>query len=174
MTWLGRLLATSLCLALCIVPLRVLAEEPSQAVLMHLDEPTYPRLAQVARIEGSVNIEVEVRSDGTVASVQVLSGSPMLRAAALRSAHNSRFECHHCDQPGASLSVIYTFRLREIECEVKRIRSPKCIYMWKCGYRSPNSLPQRTKVSRSGNQIAVVADSVCIEPSSGRSLAASQ
>jgi TonB family protein len=174
MTWFGRLLATAICVALCVVPVGVLAQAQSKSVFLHLDEPTYPRLAQVARITGSMSIEVGIQSDGSVASVQVLSGSPMLRAAALRSAQNSRFKCHHCSQAGASLSVTYTFSLREIKCGLTRIRSAKCIYVWKCGYRSPHSVPRSTMVRRSGNQITVVADSVCIEPSSGRSLSASQ
>jgi TonB family protein len=76
-----------------------------------LAQPVYPRLAQQAHITGTVNIEVRVARNGTVQSATVISGHPMLRDSALRSARQSQFECERCSAEVSSYSLAYEFRL---------------------------------------------------------------
>lgn len=138
--------------------------------LVKLYTPIYPEIARDARVTGDVNIQVEVRSDGSLSSVQVISGPPMngsslLKNAALESAQKSTFECHGCGQEAKTLSLTYTFNLREdIDCGFIRLRASKCLYLWKCGYRDKYA-PRPTTVTPSENHISVVADSVCVESS---------
>lgn len=53
--------------------------------------PVYPQIARVARIAGTVELMVLVGRDGSVLSVQVLSGSPLLAAAARQAVEKWRY-----------------------------------------------------------------------------------
>ena len=145
----------------------------NEVVLSELSPPNYPRLAQQARITGTVEIELRVRQDGTVDSAQIISGHPMLREAALESARHSSFECKECDR-AISYGLAYRFTIirrdppkacdepeqapppAELDTikhevtvsawqmwtcdpsvELLRVRSAKCLYVWKCGVRYP-------------------------------------
>lgn len=53
--------------------------------------PVYPQMARAARIAGTVELMVLVGRDGNVLSVQVLSGSPLLTAAAKQAVEKWRY-----------------------------------------------------------------------------------
>jgi TonB family protein len=145
-------------------------------VLTKLSDPTYPRLAQQARITGEVDLMLSVRRDGRVESVVVVGGHPMLKQAALDSAQRSQFECRDCRGPINSYSLRYKFQItprnppkdcdehteeKQLPAEldvsghqvtvsawemwtcdpaktVLRVRSVKCLYLWRCGIRDEN------------------------------------
>jgi len=54
----------------------------SEGSLVHRVEPVYPQLAKIAHIEGQVEIAALIGRDGTIQSLQVLSGHPYLAKAA--------------------------------------------------------------------------------------------
>lgn len=49
--------------------------------LLQSDPPGYPEVARSMKIQGTVHLEVEVRRDGTIKSVRVLGGHPVLADA---------------------------------------------------------------------------------------------
>jgi TonB family protein len=136
-----------------------------EVILTKLSQPVYPPLALQARIVGDVELSLSVRQDGSVGSVQVVSGHPLLQRAALDSAHNSQFECRACGGPLTSYRLVYTFQLGptvycaprdgsypqvtqsqshvtlldepvgtcDTAAEIRKVRSAKCLYLWKCG-----------------------------------------
>jgi protein TonB len=55
-------------------------------------EPVYPANAREAKQSGVVRVEVSIDERGNVTSVQVLSGPPMLRGAALAAARGWKFK----------------------------------------------------------------------------------
>lgn len=55
----------------------------SQGLLTHKVEPTYPPLAKQAHIQGTVVLHAVIGKDGHVQGLQVVSGHPMLSAAAI-------------------------------------------------------------------------------------------
>jgi TonB family protein len=81
------------------------------AAVKKLAPPMYPALAHQARIQGDVEVRVDVRQDGSVGSADVISGHPMLAPAALASARESQFECRGCSDPVTSYAMVYTFQL---------------------------------------------------------------
>lgn len=133
----------------------------------------YPPLARQTRITGNVELKLEIRPDGSVASADVVSGHPLLRQLALENAQQSQFACIDCRDAVHAYRLVYTFemvpttdcgdpndqshfserqsypRLTQsqgqvtivdrtvIICEsaetLTRIRSAKCLYLWKCG-----------------------------------------
>src|SRR5580693_8711289 len=64
-----------------------------EVVMTKLVAPVYPPLALQARIVGDVEVTVNVRPDGRIASVIQVSGYPLLKQAAMDSAQKSQFEC---------------------------------------------------------------------------------
>ena len=144
--------------------------EESKVVLARLSQPLYPPLSRQARIGGEVKIQVGIRRDGSIASAEAISGHPMLKQAALESAQRSTFECEGCTEEVTSYVLTYTFGFREDgpDCGIWRLRSAKCLYLWRCGDRHRNP-PRMPEVKQSLGHITILADAVCVETSSANS-----
>jgi TonB family protein len=148
------------------------AEAQTGVVLVKLSPPVYPPLARQARIAGDVEVNVHVRADGTVASVELWSGHPMLAPAAVESAKNSEYECRGCTGETESI-LTYTFGFIEDfapynRFEERRVPAAKCLYLWKCGVVRVNTfdscapnLPQQ--VSQSPGHVKILAFASCLE-----------
>jgi protein TonB len=54
-------------------------------------QPTYPPIAKVTHTEGTVVIQAIISKSGRIESAHVLSGSPMLQAAALDAVRSARY-----------------------------------------------------------------------------------
>jgi TonB family protein len=139
--------------------------EQEGVVLVNLSPPLYPRLARQAHIKGDVELVLHVRQDGSVESAAVVSGHPLLKEAALDSARKSQFECRNCTQGVNLQHFVYTFEFGPtVYCSppdasyprvvhsathvtvidqpigtcdpaAERVRSAKCLYLWRCGER---------------------------------------
>lgn len=120
-----------------------------EVVLSKPSPPIYPPLARVARISGDVEIALRIRKDGSIDSVGVVSGNPLLKTAALDSARQSIFECHNCGDAGSSYPVFYTFGYTTTQ---------------PCCQPNENSLAPEQKgvaqagISQSGNHITIPAE----------------
>jgi len=105
-------------LLLSVAVLRVI-EIAAQAVvtthdgpfLSKLYDPVYPPLARQARISGDVVLSLRIRQDGSIESVDLVSGHPMLTVAAIKSARASHFECTNCAGTVPAYSLTYEFRI---------------------------------------------------------------
>jgi TonB family protein len=136
-----------------------------------LSSPVYPPLARQARVNGDVRLELKIRPDGGVAEAAVLSGHPMLQQAAVDSAQKSQFSCSGCSDL-TSYPMTYRFDFLEgTGCQettvASRFRSPKCVYLWKCGSRLTTesvivSRPQ--EVTESDGHVTVLASAACVQP----------
>jgi hypothetical protein len=77
---------------------------------VRLDQPQYPPLARQARIQSVVRIGVRfIGCTLDPASVQLISGHPMLASAAMRSVKQSTIECG--DHPNSEATLVYDFQL---------------------------------------------------------------
>ena len=70
-------------------PEPVSADAPE--VLYRPVEPAYPRLAEQMKIQGSVTLQVNIDKTGNIVGTQVLSGPPILAAAAQEAVRQWRF-----------------------------------------------------------------------------------
>jgi len=61
------------------------------AMLIHRVEPIYPRLAIQTRREGSVELHAVISTDGSIQSLEVLSGDPLLIQSALAAVREWRY-----------------------------------------------------------------------------------
>jgi TonB family protein len=80
-------------------------------VLTKLFQPVYPPLAKQTHITGDVGLALEVRTNGSLESVDVVSGHPLLKQAALDSAKRSQFACKNCGDGMRSFQMLYSFQL---------------------------------------------------------------
>jgi len=88
------------------------SNSPQTAVILtKLSPSAYPPLALRARIAGEVELMLDVRPNGSIASAIVVSGHPLLKQAALESAQQSQFECRNCIEVVRSYRLLYTFQL---------------------------------------------------------------
>ena len=63
-----------------------------EASLINRVEPRYPRIAQVARVSGTVVLSAVIAVDGTIQSVHVVSGPALLMGAALDAVRQWRYK----------------------------------------------------------------------------------
>ena len=134
------------------------------AALTKLYPPAYPPIAKTARVTGDVKLQIKVTREGTVSSVKVVSGPPLLVQAALDSAHSSTFACQSCTDEVTAYSLTYTFLLREnVDCSARRIRSVKCAYIWRCGGWRSNEVSRAINIEQSQDHIKVIADAMCVQ-----------
>src|SRR5262245_58130362 len=63
-----------------------LTSKLTQGRVLRRVEPLYPAIAKQARIQGSVQVQIDISVTGAVDNVTLLSGNPLLRDAALQAA----------------------------------------------------------------------------------------
>jgi TonB family protein len=79
--------------------------------LSKLYDPIYPPLARQARISGDVVLSLRIGQGGSIESVDLVSGHPMLIVAAIESARASQFECTDCANAMEPYSLTYEFQI---------------------------------------------------------------
>lgn len=120
--------------------------------ISQLSLPIYPQLARQARITGDVVLALQIRQNGTLESVQLVSGHPILKDAAVDSAKKSEFQCRDCKEELTSFSLIYTFGFSEEEACCRGLD----------GSADAETPQKQPDVTRSNNHITVVAQPLCI------------
>lgn len=69
----------------------VITSHAMEAFLIRRVQPEYPALARAARIEGEVLLQAVIATDGSIENLHVISGHPMLVAAALHAVQQWRY-----------------------------------------------------------------------------------
>ncbi len=67
------------------------ASDPIPAQVMRRVTPAYPDIARRQRLRGSVELQAEIRKDGSVGKVDVVSGPMLLRQAAIDAVKQWRY-----------------------------------------------------------------------------------
>lgn len=120
----------------------------NDVTMIALFNPAYPPLARSANVVGDVKLQVGIRKDGSVASVTMLSGAPMLKDAAINSAKQSRFLCRGCEADITPYILIYSFD----------ITNPDSIPGWPCP--AENAPENKTHISQLQNHITITASPI--------------
>jgi protein TonB len=69
----------------------LLVSHLDEANLVHRVQPTYPPIARLARVQGTVELRAIISKTGTVENLVVVSGQPMLAAAAIEAVRQWRY-----------------------------------------------------------------------------------
>lgn len=67
------------------------SEGVQSGMLIHRIEPQYPAIAKIARVSGTVELRAIIGRDGSVSSIEVLIGNPLLTRAAVEAARQWRY-----------------------------------------------------------------------------------
>jgi protein TonB len=70
--------------------------------------PNYPALARQARIEGTVVIDAVIDVSGNVVEAKVVSGHPLLLAAALEAVRQWKFEPTYLNEQPVPVALLVT------------------------------------------------------------------
>ncbi len=109
-------LTTTLLAIVCAAP--AVAQTAATMVPVEWPRPVYPQIAQSARVQGDVEVAIDVRPDGVVESVEIVRGAPLISHAAQTAARSMRFTCRDCG-PGVNRYSLYvTFRLSHSDSPV--------------------------------------------------------
>lgn len=73
------------------------------SLLVSKVEPAYPIVARQAHVQGTVVLDADISKDGTVETLKVISGHPLLIGAALDAAKQWRYKPYV--QNGRSVAV---------------------------------------------------------------------
>jgi TonB family protein len=93
----------------CAAP--AVAQPDAAIVPVEWPRPVYPQIAQSARVQGDVEVAVDVRPDGSVAAVEVVRAIPLLDHAVVNAVRRARFACRGCGAGVHRYSLYVTFRL---------------------------------------------------------------
>jgi protein TonB len=90
-----------------------LPPEAASQSLVHRVEPEYPQEALEQQIQGPVALDVRIGRDGTVQTVKLVSGQPLLAEAAMAAVKQWQFKPHLTKGQAVEMQtkVILNFRL---------------------------------------------------------------
>lgn len=92
---------------------RLRFSELSQAMLVHKVEPAYPRLARLSGISGVVKLHAIIGKDGSVQSLSLISGHPILAAAALEAVAQWRYRPYLLNGQPVEVETFITVNFRK-------------------------------------------------------------
>jgi len=124
---LRRTLATCLALLFSVSSIATAQESqiPSSAPeVISTSLPSYPPIARVANVIGTVNVDVTVAEDGTVAFAKAIDGHPLLRSVSEAAALKWAFAPSKGNVEPRVVRLTFTFRLLAegaVESELKPI-----------------------------------------------------
>lgn len=95
---------------LLLVALAGVDEPARQPLALHVESLAYPDLARQTQIQGAVDVEIEIDSQGKVFSASATSGHPLLRQSAEKNIRSWRFDTSSSDKM-RRLTVRYEFIL---------------------------------------------------------------
>jgi len=72
-------------------PLRISADEAAKHLIKG-PQPSYPQLAEQARIQGNVILEIRIDESGSATDIRLISGHPMLAPAAIEAVKHWKYE----------------------------------------------------------------------------------
>jgi len=78
---------------------------------LNLVAPPYPAIARSAHVSGQVSVKVLIDLEGNIAAAQVVDGHPLLRAAAIKAARETRFTPTQLDGKAVMVVgiIVYNF-----------------------------------------------------------------
>jgi protein TonB len=93
-------------------PERVISQL-TEAQLLNRVEPAYPRIAVVSGVQGQVRLHAIIARDGTIQSLNVISGHPLLASAALDAVRQWRYRPYLLNGEAVEVETFITVNFRK-------------------------------------------------------------
>jgi protein TonB len=91
---------------------RVHLSHPEEALLIRKVDPVYPRTAVLTRTYGTVQLHAVIAKDGTIQSLSVVSGHPILAQAALDAVRQWRYKPYMLNDEPVEVETFITVNFR--------------------------------------------------------------
>jgi TonB family protein len=85
----------------------------SEALLMNRVEPVYPHIAAIAGIQGQVKLHAIISRDGSIQSLNAISGHPLLVRAALDAVGQWRYRPYYLNGEAVEVETFITVNFRK-------------------------------------------------------------
>jgi protein TonB len=95
-------------------PKRIPVSEISEGQLIHKVEPVYPRMALITGVKGEVRLHAVIATDGTIQSLAVVSGPPLLIAAARDAVSQWRYRPYRLNGQPVEVETFITVSFKGI------------------------------------------------------------
>jgi periplasmic protein TonB len=92
---------------------RVRLSNPSEAQLVVKVEPVYPHIAKISGIAGTVQLHAIIAKDGSIQSLSVISGHPILATAALAAVAQWRYRPYLLSGEPVEVETFITVNFRK-------------------------------------------------------------
>jgi protein TonB len=92
-------------------PVRI--SELSEAMLLHKVEPVYPHIAKISGITGTVKLYAIIAKDGSIQSLSLISGHPILATAALAAVEKWRYRPYLLNGEAVEVETFITVNFRK-------------------------------------------------------------
>jgi periplasmic protein TonB len=92
---------------------RVRLSNPSEAQLVVKVEPAYPHIAKISGIAGTVQLHAIIAKDGSIQSLSVISGHPILATAALAAVEKWRYRPYLLSGEPVEVETFITVNFRK-------------------------------------------------------------
>jgi periplasmic protein TonB len=84
----------------------------SEGMLIAPIRPVYPMIAKAAGVQGTVVVEAIISRTGTIESLHVVSGPPMLQSAALEAIREARYQPYRLNGEPTEVETRITVNFR--------------------------------------------------------------
>jgi len=84
----------------------------SAGMLLTPIRPVYPAIAKAARVEGTVVVSAVISRTGTIESLRILSGPPMLQSAALEAIRAAHYQPYRLNGERTEVEITITVNFR--------------------------------------------------------------
>jgi protein TonB len=85
----------------------------SEGQLMTRVDPIYPRIAILSGTQGEVKLHAIIAKDGTIQSLSVVSGAPMLASAALVAVRQWRYKPYLLNDQAVEVETFITVNFKK-------------------------------------------------------------
>jgi protein TonB len=85
----------------------------TEAQLLNRVEPAYPRIAMVSGVQGQVRLHAIIARDGTIQSLNVISGHPLLASPALDAVRQWRYRPYLLNGEAVEVETFITVNFRK-------------------------------------------------------------
>jgi protein TonB len=92
---------------------RRIVSQLEEAQLLNRVEPVYPHIAEVTGIQGQVRLQAIIARDGSIQSLKVISGQPMLASAALDAVKQWRYRPYVLNGEVVEVETLITVNFRK-------------------------------------------------------------
>ncbi len=91
---------------------RLRISDMSPGMLMTPIRPVYPTIAKAAGVQGTVVVEAIISRTGTIESLRVVSGPPMLREAAMEAIRTARYQPYRLNSEPIEVETTITVNFK--------------------------------------------------------------